>query len=288
MLGKDLKSALIGPSRRLFCIWLSLAPALSSCQTSGSGAKAESLTPGKPRDAAAQIYSNQKQVAKNALDTGRADQAVQQLRILLRSHPKDAELHTLMGFARLTLKNAPRAVKDFQTAAKLDPSIANGLNLSSAYIEAGDNERAVELLKKLNVRAAEEDYEFKERILHNLGYAHVKLKRYANAERWLKMALEENPAFFPSHLELGRLYQVTKRPALSMRSYRTAIDYCHQCYEPVQSLTSLYMAAGRYAEARDVLLGYMRQENLPAKDREQANKLLRMATTAGLPKNNKG
>ncbi len=221
-------------------------------------------------------------IVRTTRDVGKPVQALATLRPMLREFPDDAGLQNLMGLTQLALHNPPRAIRHFLAAYKTDHAVATGLNLSSAYIETGDYDKAVKLLSALSKQAERDDYQYKERIFHNIGLTYAKQKRAALAEKWYQQAIEENPTFFPSHLELARLYETTGRPAMAMKAYRRSIDYCLICFEPVQSLTTLYVKNNRYADARRILVSFGRQEGASPDDVKKASRMLKMVT-AGVP-----
>jgi tetratricopeptide (TPR) repeat protein len=265
------------PSLR--CVYLILATALLACQT----------TPTEdPASKQAQILESAKTVVRTNLDAGKPELALSAMRELVREHPDDASIQNLMGLTQLALKNGSRAVKHFALAYKLDHQVATGLNLTSAYIEAGDHDRAIRLLTALMKQADRDKYQYKERIYHNLGYAYFRQNRMAKAEQWYQQALDENPTFFPSHLELGRLYQRTNRPAMAVKAYRHAIDYCTVCYEPVESLATLYSRLGKRADASRIIMTFSKNEAISPTDKARAVRLLNQITTAGLNLPNKG
>lgn len=257
-------------------ILTSLAFGLSACQT---------MEPNKNSAKTQEILDSQKAIVHNALDSGDVKLAYQSLRRLLMEFPEDASIHNLMGLTQLSMKNAGRAVKHFQTAYKLDGNPGSALNLSSALIESGDYEKAVTLIKAAMNGSNSKPYQFKERFLHNLAYANLKLKKNSQAETIFKSALEENPAFYPSHLELARLHKTMGRPALAIRSYREAMDYCHVCLDPVSELTSLYVKTGKVREARNILIKFNKIQGVADQDRKKATSLLNIVTAAGTPKN---
>ncbi len=258
--------------KRLY-LSISLAVTSAACQT----------TPPVETSAKEQaVLDAQVAIVRNALDNGKPDAALQSLRGMLREHPNDSNLNTLMGLTQLSLKNPGRAVRHLQIAFRATKQVSTGLNLSSAYIEAGDHAKAIQLLGALLKQADRDRYPYKERIFHNLGYAHLRQAKPGQAEQAFKEAVEENPTFFPSHLELARLYEKTKRTALAMKTYRTAIDYCTVCFEPVKALASLYIQAGRNGEARGLALQFAKIEGTSANDRAAADEIVRLATTSGL------
>jgi Tfp pilus assembly protein PilF len=256
-------------AKKLFVI-LSLSLAFAACQTPES-------KPDEPSKEE-QLAEKQKMLIRSTLDEGKPDQALANLRPLLRQYPNDAGLQNLMGLTQLALRNGARAVKHFTAAYKIDHSVATGLNLSSAYIEVGDHEKSVKLLMALTKQAERDNYPYKERIYHNIGLAYVQQKRMALAEKWYEQAIEENPTFFPSHLELAKLYERTKRPAMAMKAYRRSIDFCLVCFEPVQALSSLYVKNNRYADARRLLINFGRQEGASPEDVKKASRMLKMVT----------
>jgi tetratricopeptide (TPR) repeat protein len=225
----------------------------------------------------AKILQSRKDLVRNSIDTGTPHIALRDLRILLQKYPNDLELHTLMGFAQLALKNHTRAVRHLRFAFKKDSSIKNGVNLSSALIANGESERAIKLLRSLLKRNDLVPYTYQERLYHNLGYANYKMNRFTTAETWYKKALVENPTFYQSHVELARIYKQTKRPAMARKSYRQAIDYCHVCFEPVENLSNLYFRIGQPNEARKVLLSFTRIDGITPTDKTKAHKLLKWA-----------
>lgn len=263
--------------RQLF-VMMSLSLLGAGCQT----------TQDQPEETQEQkVLESQKALIRNALDSGKPQTILQNLRALIREYPEDASLQSLMGFTQLALKNAPRAIQHFQIAYKLEPTSASGLNLSSAYLEAGDYGKATTLLKALLKKAEREDYANRERIMHNLGYVHERQKQLTKAEYWFQQALEENPTYYPSYMELGRLFERTRRPAMAMKAFQQASDYCPVCLDPVQTLSTLYMKSGRFGDARVMIMRYLRHDNVAPEDKAKATQLLKLAngpTAPGAPK----
>jgi Tfp pilus assembly protein PilF len=243
-----------------------LSLAATACQTSGASDREAKLE---------QILNSRKDIIRNALNTGQPHVAMKDLRHLLKKYPTEVELNSLMGLAQLGLKNEGRAARYFRIAYKMEPTVPHALNLSSAYIESGDSLRAIKLLKSLLNKKKLAKYTYQERIYHNIGYAFFKMKRYSTSEKWLKKALVENPGYFLTHLQLARLYQNTKRPALARREYRSAIDFCHVCYEPIYALSQSLVKLGRSNEAKITLKSFTRVEGINPKDKIRAQKMLR-------------
>lgn len=255
---------------------ISLSLSVLACQTTADQKPSET-------EKEEQILATQKEMVRNHLDSGAPEAALKLLRVLVREFPEDTDLLNLMGLTQLALHNAPKSVQFFRQAYKLDKQPATALNLSSAYIEVGSPEKAQALLAALlKNKAASKDYPYKERIYHNIGYSYVKLGNNKKAEQWFLAATEENPTFFPSHLELARLYEKMKRPAMAEKSYRRAIDFCRVCFEPVQALAGIQIKMGNSPEAQKTLVNFMKGEGVAAADRAQAEQMIRAAATASL------
>ncbi len=240
-----------------------------ACQTSGNKDTA---------DREQEVLRTQKALVRNSLDSGKPEAALQHLRGILRQFPKDAEGHNLMGLAQLALKNPGRATHHFLTSYKLDKQPATALNLSSAYLEGGDFDKAIKVLTVMLRDKTKDAYPYRERVLHNLGFAHLSKGDMNKARLYFTDALTENPAFYPTHIELARLYEKTKRPALAALSYRKAVDYCDVCFEPVEALTRLYTKLGRPIEARRALSRFYKTEGVSAADRARAGQLLKIGS----------
>lgn len=229
-----------------------------------------------------EVLEKQKNLIRNQLDEGKPDQALSLLRELARQHPDNASIQNLMGLTHLALKNPGRAIKHFMSSYKIDRHPGTALNLSSAFIEAGDFQKAIRLLNALTKTKELQTYQHRERIFHNLAYANEHAGNNSKAEEWYQEAIDENPTFFPSHLELARLYEKTNRPAMAIQAYRRATDYCHACFEPVYALSMLYVKTNRLTDARKTLLAYSKVDGISPNDRERAKQLLRMVMTAGI------
>lgn len=262
---------------RRLCIGLCLLFSLTflnlACQTGKDG-----IAQGRDQE----VLEKQKTLVRNQLDEGKPEGALTLLRTLTRQFPKDASLQNLLGLTHLALKNPGRAIKHFSESYKLDRQPGTALNLSSAYIEGGDHAKAVKLLLALLKTKEMKGYPHRERVFHNLAYANEHAGNKTKAEEWYQEAIDENPTFFPSHLELARLYEQTGRPAMAIKAYRRATDYCHACFEPVYALSMLYMKTNKPAEARKILLSYGKMDGVAPGDRERAQQLLRLVTTAGI------
>lgn len=241
-----------------------------------------------PKGNNAEILERQKSLVRNQLDEGRPEAALGLLRGLARQYPDDASLQNLLGLSHLALKNTGRAIKHFTISYRQAPTPGTALNLSSALIQNGNNEKAIKLLSGLLGSDQGKNYEHLDRIYHNLGYANGQLANLTKAENWFREALAENPSFFPSHLELAKIYANSNRAKLAVQEFRRAIDNCQVCFEPVHALSLLYVRLNQPEEAQKILLSFTRSEDISNQDRERAKSLLRTVTTASIPKKTTG
>ena len=229
----------------------------------------------------AEILNTQKSLIISFLNKGLPGIAAKELRVQLKKYPDDPDFKNLMGLTQLALKNPKRAVVFFRDALrrKRQPSIA--LNLSSAYIESGQYQKAVRTL--LDIRKSEEmeDYPHPERISHNLGLAAERSKKLRRAERYYRRALNDNPRFYISIMRLGQLYDKTKRPKSARREYKKARAICGFCFDPVNAMTMNYVANGQTRQAMRTLKKWLALKNISAKDRKRGKKLLKLVQRVG-------
>ncbi len=253
-----------------FITGVSLAFAALACQTTSQ--KNET-----PTSLEKKLLDSQLTLVQNSLDQGQPEKAHGILREALVKHPQDPRLHNFMGLAQLALQNPRRATEHFDKSFRLNPQVGTGLNYSSALIALGDYRNAMIRLKDLLKQAQSESYQYKERIYHNIGYALVKAQKNKNAVIWFQKAIEENPTYFPAHLELGRIYGSMNQTTQAVQSLLRAHDYCLVCWEPIEQLVKVYTSQGQSAEAHKLLVSYLKQDEVPENQRELARQSLRQA-----------
>lgn len=264
--------AIILSKKRVASIFagLSLSFASLACQTT----TAQNRTAPSQADIEKKLLQSQLVLVQNSLDNGQPEKSHGILREALQKFPENPDLHNFMGLTQLALKNSSRAIVHFEKSYQLSPEVGVALNLSSAYIDSGDYKKALIKLKSLVKEAQSKSYPYQERIYHNIGYTLIKLRKNKEAEKWFKMALEENPTFFPTHLELGRLYLAQKRDEEAMNSLKRSHDYCLPCWEPVELLVGFYKGQKNYKEATTLLVSYLRTAEISEESKNLGQKLL--------------
>jgi Tfp pilus assembly protein PilF len=253
-----------GLRQHVAVVFALIAAALSGCQTSGLSAE-------KKED----ILASQRGIIMSYLDAGNPRQALAELKPMMMESPNDPRFENLMGLIQLTLKNGPRALVHFRRAFRLDSDIGTGINLAAAHIELGDAVRAEKLLKALLIRdqKADEKYPYRERLYHNLGLAALRQDHTKQAENMFIHALEENPNFYISHLELTKIYRRTGRLALAITTLENAREACPVCYDPVEQLAWAYLNRGDLLRAKKLVSRYKGADGVNPRDYAKANDL---------------
>jgi tetratricopeptide (TPR) repeat protein len=251
-------------------IGLSLSFASQACQTT---TPSKMLHPSQA-NIEEKLLQSQLVLVQNALDNGQPEKSHGILRESLQKFPDNAQLHNFMGLTQLALKNPKRAIIHFERSLEISPDVGVGLNLSSAYIDVGDYKKALIKLKSLVKEARIKSYPYQERIHHNIGYTLLKLRKNRDSEKWFKKALEENPTFFPTHLELGRLYLSQGRDQDALVALKRSHDYCLPCWEPIELLTEYYRDRKQYQEATSLLVSYLKTTEITEISKNLGHKLL--------------
>lgn len=273
-------------SRRLDRIQHVYFTALLVCLSLFAGTACQSLNSGQSQQEKKQteILDAKKAVIVSYLNKGLPQMALKDLRESIAAHPQDADLKNLMGLAQLAIQNPNKAIGYFKDAYRIDPKVPIALNLSSAYIEAGEQAKAIELLLKLQNGKDSQSYPHPERISHNLGLAHERLGKIKQAEKYYVLALKDNSSFYLSLMRLGQLYDKSGRPKQARTQYQRAKETCDVCFDPVEALSKNFIAVKRADLAVSTLKKYMNTKDVTTTDKTRAQKLLSTAErVANLP-----
>jgi len=251
---------------------------MSACQTLRK--------PEEQIDKQAEILNAQKTLIVSFLNQGLPQMAHKELRSLQHQYPDDADFKNLMGLTLLALENPRRAIGHFQESLKIQPRASVALNLSSAYIEAQDYDRAIRLLMNMTKNEGMKNYRFPERIAHNIALAAERKEDWRMAERFYLQALSDNPQYYLSLMRLGQLYEKTERPKLAIQQFLTARAACNQCYDPINGLVMNYLALKAPTRAMETIRVFLQQKEITQPDRDRAMKLLQMTESiaSNLPK----
>ncbi|MFW7380304.1 MAG: tetratricopeptide repeat protein [Oligoflexus sp.] len=236
----------------------------------------------------ADILNDQKTLVVSFLNKGLPQMAHKELRPLLHQYPQDADFKNLMGLTLLALENPKHAVPFFQQSLKIQARASVALNLSSAYIEAKEYDRAIRLLQNMSKSPSMKEYRYPERIAHNIALAAERKNDWRTAEKYYVKALADNPQYYLSLMRLGQLYEKTERPKMAIQRFLTARAACNLCFDPVNGLVMNYLAMKAPSRAVDTIRVFLQQKALSETDRERAIKLLSMTEgiAANLPSSN--
>ncbi len=140
----------------------------------------------------------------------------------LAKHPEDAGLLTVRGAARVQLKDKAGALADAEHAVKNAPSDENAVALlASLYRQSGDNEHAVDLVKRtLDKKPDAVD------LRQVLASLYLAANQPDLAEQQMRKVIEQRPQELAPRVQLALLYARTKKPAEAetlMREATTAL-----------------------------------------------------------------
>lgn len=220
-----------------------------------------------------EVLESQLGIVVNYLEQGKPERAHVELRNLLKENPKNPKILNLMGLTNLAFGKPQIAETYFRKALDQDNDPRYVLNLSSAFIEAKKYGKAADLLKA-RLKAGTGEYPFPERFYHNLGFAYAKSNKLATARKYYSKALDINPAYYPTLLELGQTYRTSGDQQKAEHYFLQARDACINCYAPVRILVDARTQRGQTADAATLLKDFLQRKNLLAKDRNEATLLL--------------
>ena len=242
----------------------------------------------KDRDSEAkredELLNTHKNVVINYINQSQPNLALRELRPLLSKYPEDADFKNLMGLTYLSLQNPKMALGFFEESHRLQPRASVALNLSSAYIETKQFAKAMKVLKDLRNSSAGKEYQYPERILHNIALCAERMNKAKLAEKYYQLAIETNPYYYLSLMRLGQLYEKSRNTDLAQKQYLRAREACMKCFDPVHALVAQYIAKGDVSQAMTLVQEYLADKELDAADRLKARKLL--ATTTQSDPNN--
>jgi tetratricopeptide (TPR) repeat protein len=212
-------------------------------------------------------------IAENFLSKGEPQQAWQNLRPLLQQFPERTEVLTLAGLSLLALQNNQRGALLLEQAYKLKSTTTIGLNLSSAYISLEQYQKAQDLL--LTLLAKKEPYSYRERLWHNLALIYDRLGDEERAIATYQRAIQENPTYYLSHLQLAEIYhRHPEKKTIALQYFTRAHRFCPDCFEPIKELVEIYTQERRTPEAVKLLQDFLQIEETSSDYRRKAQELL--------------
>jgi tetratricopeptide (TPR) repeat protein len=194
-------------------------------------------------------------IAMGKIQQGEIQGALVELRRAIQANPKDPEVYYAYALAYWrtekfdkALENAGKAV---DLAGKLDmehPGLkSEAYNLKgTVLLSMGNPEDAI---KAFQNALKDELYATPEYAHYNLASVYYDLKRYPEAERHAREALERNPHYAPAWKILGQAYMKQDKDAQAIGAYQKALLEFPQYTEAYWELAQAYFKAGNTQEA---------------------------------------
>lgn len=218
-----------------------------------------------------ELITVQINIATNQLDLGQPEKALQTVRPLVANFPHDFRVLTIAGMIHLSLSNPDQALNFLRRAYDSEPSTAAGLNLSSALIATGQHSRARTVLYK--ILKNDENYQFRERIVHNIALAYHKERNFLAARKFYRQALETNPSYYMSLLGMAKIEKETGNRGPSKAFLLRAVKACPSCYESVHLLVTAHINDNETKAALTVLQNFTTNPDITPEDKESASHL---------------
>ncbi|MDD1421534.1 tetratricopeptide repeat protein [Dolichospermum sp. ST_sed1] len=219
------------------------------------------------------IISSQLAIATSQLDRGSPSETITTLNSLLKEFPKESRAITLLGVAFISLGNNDKALEYLRLAYNMNPTTSNGLNLSSGLISSQNYNKALNVLKAI-IAKNDQEYKQHERLYHNLGFVYEKMGKISSAITNYKKALIENPRFYLSHLQLGKIYKLNKNNPQAKYHLEKASAACVNCYESTHLLATEYINDKQFPAAIKVLKEFINVEKAIPEDKASAKNML--------------
>ncbi len=145
------------------------------------------------------------------------DGAIAQLKSALALDPSRALIHYNLGVAYDAKGDPTSAIREYREAKRLDPKRLDARQNLAADLLHIDLGASISEFRELEQIAPESP------ICHQcLGNALTDAGRYAEAEKELEIAIEEDPASAGPLYSLGRNYEVQNKPDQALKLYRRA------------------------------------------------------------------
>lgn len=103
-----------------------------------------------------------------------------------------------------------------------------------------------------------------------MGLAFNKLGMVQKAIESFEKATHINPTYYPSVVELAKLYKRVQEHQKSEAMWNLAHGQCPQCIDPIKVLTRMHLRRGNKSQASELVDFYLSQKNLKPKDRTVA------------------
>ena len=132
---------------------------------------------------------------------GKNQEAIAALKRSLRLDPKDAGVHSYLGFIYLSLSDFEAAEKELLSALKLNPYLTEARNyLGVVYMKSGRRERAVAAFEEA---LRDSTFPNPEKILYNMGTTQLEAKLVPAAVESFRRAVAANSRYAKGYYGLA-------------------------------------------------------------------------------------
>ncbi|MEZ4741477.1 MAG: tetratricopeptide repeat protein [Bdellovibrionota bacterium] len=221
-----------------------------------------------------ELIKAQLKVVSVRLNNGEPEKALQTLKYLQSNFPNNYSILTIHGMTHLTLENPGQAIHYLKRAYEQQPTAASGLNLSSALIANQEAGKARMLLFKLIKE--EKSYRYKERLIHNIALSYLKESKLKAAEKYFQNAIDINPTYYMSLIELAKIYDSKKDNTKAIQYLEKAARACSTCYEPTNLLATKYIDLRETKKAIKILEKFVHNQDNAIADQESATNYLKL------------
>lgn len=233
---------------------------------------------GDPKDTI-RLYNLLHRAAEDSV-AGRVDEAIAKVHAALAEDPDIVEGYTMLGNLHSKAKRYDDAVRAYQAALRLDPQHQGAaFSLALAYKQMGrlaDAETGFARALELDPRSGKNDWQLADvamqrgdsrkaadvleatlrdkkvdrpAFLVKLGEALIEQRRYDEAERRLKEALESRPDTPMAHYDLGLIAEARGERPLAIAEYEMELRRAKPSYQASFNLAKLLAAERRTGEA---------------------------------------
>lgn len=167
--------------------------------------------------------------------------------------PKDPDLWSNIGVAYVGKEDPAKAEEMFKKALSLNPKYNDAhLNLGVLYSQ---QKRYPEAERELREAAQDPAYFRLDQVAYQLASLYTALNRPLLAERQLKIAVRENPAYCPAWFRLGLMQKERGDYAEAAKSLSSSVTgTCFKNPQAHYEIASLYLKANEVPKAKKKLL----------------------------------
>ena len=185
------------------CLATLLAALLSAC-VSGSGSGRAELATSSDQSASQNRALIRLQLAVEYYEQGQMESALDDIKLALQADPGLADAYGVRALIYMRMGEVALAEDNFLRALSLAPHNPDLSNNYGSFL--CQNGRAPQSIAYFDAALANRAYSSPGNALNNAGSCSLKMKDFANAERYLLRALEVTPALVATNANLARLY----------------------------------------------------------------------------------